>query len=192
MSSTASEARKRNQGQQDDVSFDLSETLDVLGRTPTVVGTLLRGTSGSWHAMNEGPGTWSASDVVGHLIHGEETDWVPRARIILEHGEDRPFEPFDRFAQFSRFAGWSLDNLLDRFAELRHGNLETVRSWRLTEAQLERPGRHPELGPVSLRELLATWAVHDLNHVAQIARVLAKRYTEDVGAWRVYLSILNR
>jgi DinB superfamily len=174
------------------VSFDLPETLDILGRTPTVVGALLRGTSGSWHALNEGPDTWSAFDVVGHFIHGEETDWVPRARIILEHGDSRPFEPFDRFAQLNRSDGWSLDDLLDKFAELRHGNLETVRSWHLTEAQLALPGRHPELGPVSLQQLLATWAVHDLNHIAQIARVMAKRYTEDVGPWRVYLSVLNR
>jgi hypothetical protein len=172
--------------------FDLPETLDLLERTPTVVGTLLRGTSSSWHAVNEGPGTWSAFDVVGHLIHGEETDWVPRARIILEYGEDRPFEPFDRFAQLNRFAGWSLEQLLDRFAELRQANLEIVRSWHLTDAQLELPGRHPELGPVNLRQLLATWAVHDLNHIAQIARVMAKRYTEEVGVWRNYLSILNR
>jgi hypothetical protein len=174
------------------MNFHLPETLDILTRTPTVIDALLRGTSGSWHAMNEGPGTWSAFDVVGHFIHGEETDWVPRARIILEHGEARPFEPFDRFAQLSRFEGWSLDSLLDKFAELRHGNLEIVRDWHLTEDQLALPGRHPELGQVSLQQLLATWAVHDLNHVAQIARVLAKRYTEDVGAWRDYLSILNR
>lgn len=174
------------------MSFDLPETLDILERTPTVVGALLRGISGSWHAVNEGPDTWSAFDVVGHLIHGEETDWIPRARIILEHGESRPFERFDRFAQFNRSEGWSLDDLLDRFSELRRGNLEIVRSWRLTEAQLALPGRHPELGPVSLQQLLATWAVHDLNHIAQIARVMAKRYTEDVGPWRVYLSVLNR
>lgn len=174
------------------MSFDLSETLDLLERTPAVVDTLLRGTSASWYGINEGPGTWSAFDVVGHLIHGEETDWVPRARIILEHGESRPFEPFDRFAQLNRFAGWSLDQLLDRFAELRRANLETVRSWRLTEAQLNLPGRHPELGPVTLRQLLATWAVHDLNHIAQISRVLARRYTEEVGVWREYLSILHR
>jgi DinB superfamily len=174
------------------VSFDLTETLDLLERTPAVVGALLRGTSASWHGVNEGPDTWSAIDVVGHLIHGEETDWVPRARIILEHGEDRPFDPFDRFAQFGRFAGWSLDRLLDRFAELRRTNLEIVRNWRLTEAQLELPGRHPELGAVTLRELLATWAVHDLNHIAQISRVMAKRYTGEVGVWREYLSVLNR
>lgn len=174
------------------MSFDLPETLGVLERTPAVVGTLLRGTSASWHGINEGPDTWSAFDVVGHLIHGEETDWVPRARIILEHGESRAFEPFDRFAQFSRFSGWSLDRLLDRFAELRRANLETVRDWQLTEDQLALPGRHPELGPVNLRQLLATWAVHDLNHIAQISRVMAKRYTQEVGAWRAYLSILNR
>lgn len=174
------------------MSFNLSETLDLLGRTPAVVGTLLRGTSASWHDINEGPDTWSASDVVGHLIHGEETDWVPRARLILEHGESRPFEPFDRFAQFDCFSGWPLDRLLDRFAELRQANLETVRNWRLTDAQLALPGRHPELGAVTLRELLATWAVHDLNHISQISRVMAKRYTREVGVWRAYLSILNR
>ncbi len=175
-----------------DSSFDLQDTLDILKRTPAVVDNLLRDTSASWHAVYEGPETWSAMDVVGHLIHGEETDWVPRARIILEHGEDRPFEPFDRFAQFQRFAGWPLDRLLDRFAELRQANLEVVRNWRLTEEQLALPGRHPELGTVTLRQLLATWAVHDLNHIAQITRVMAKRYREDVGVWRAYLSILNR
>jgi hypothetical protein len=174
------------------VTFDLPETLDILERTPSVLSTLLRGTSASWHDINEGPDTWSAFDVVGHLIYGEETDWVPRARIILEHGEGRPFEPFDRFAQLDRFAGWPLDPLLDRFAELRQGNLATVRSWGLTEAQLALPGRHPELGPVTLRQLLATWAVHDLNHIAQIVRVMAKRYTQEVGVWRAYLSVLNR
>lgn len=174
------------------MSFDLSETLDILERTPAVVGSLLRGTGESWHGINEGPDTWSAFDVVGHLLHGEETDWVPRARIILEHGESQPFEPFDRVAQFTRFAGWSMDQLLDRFADLRQANLETVRNWRLTEDQLALPGRHPELGLVNLRQLLATWAVHDLNHIAQIVRVMAKRYTREVGVWGDYLSILHR
>jgi DinB superfamily len=174
------------------MTFDLPETLDLLERTPTVVSALLRGTSASWYDINEGPDTWSAFEVVGHLIHADETDWMPRARIILEHGESRPFEPFDRFAQLTRFAGWPLDQLLDKFAELREANLETVRSWRLTEAQLALPGRHPELGAVTLGQLLATWAVHDLNHIAQIARVMAKRYTQEVGVWREYLSILNR
>jgi len=174
------------------VSFNLPESLDILSRTPAVLDRLLRGTSESWHSLNEGPDTWSAFDVVGHLIHGEETDWVPRARIILEHGEGRPFEPFDRFAQFGRFAGWSLEQRLERFTELRRANLEVVNEWQLTEEQLALPGRHPELGAVNLRQLLATWAVHDLNHIAQIARVMAKRYTAEVGVWRAYLAVLNR
>ena len=173
------------------MNFNLSETLDLLGRTPELLDKLTRGTSGSWHAVNEGPDTWSALDVVGHLIHGEETDWIPRARAILEHGVDQPFEPFDRFAQFTRFEGWSLARRLDRFGELRLHNLEVVRDWHLTDAQLDLPGRHPELGEVSLRQLLATWAVHDLNHIAQIARVMAKVYTDEVGPWRAYLRILN-
>ena len=174
------------------MSFDLDQTLDLLDRTPGVLDGLLRRTDPAWHAVNEGADTWSAYDVVGHLIHGEETDWVPRARIILEHGSSRAFEPFDRFAQFRRFAGWALDQLLERFAELRRDNLAIVRGWRLTEAQLDLSGRHPELGAVDLRQLLATWAVHDLNHLAQVSRVMAKRYTDDVGVWRAYLSILNR
>lgn len=173
------------------MSFDLPETLDLLERTPKVLDSLLRGTGTSWHRRNEGPDTWSAFDVVGHLIHGEETDWVPRARIILEHGDSRAFEPFDRFAQLQRFAEASLDDLLDRFADLRHANVEIVENWQLTEAQLALPGRHPELGPVTLRQLLATWVTHDLNHIGQIARVLAKRHTEEVGPWRRYLGILH-
>ena len=174
------------------MSFDLSETLDILERTPLVVDALLRGTSADWHAIDEGAETWSARDVVGHLIHAEDTDWLARARIILEEGTERAFEPFDRFAQHRRFAGWPLDRLLDRFAEARRDNLETVRGWRLTEAQLSLRGRHPELGMVDLRQLLATWAVHDLNHLAQISRVMAKRYLETVGPWGAYLSILGR
>jgi hypothetical protein len=174
------------------MTFDLAETLDLLERTPVVLGSLLSGTSRSWHAIDEGADTWSAVDVVGHLVYGEETDWVPRARILLEHGEERPFEPFDRFAQERLFAGWPLDRLLERFAELRLANVETVRGWNLIESQLALTGRHPELGRVTLQELLATWSVHDLNHLAQISRVMATRYTEQVGPWRAYLSILGR
>lgn len=174
------------------MTFTLAETFDVLERTPTVLDSLLRGTSPSWHKVDEGPETWSAFDVVGHLIHGEETDWIPRARIILEHGEDRPFEPFDRFAQFARYGDWSLDDLLDRFAGARQESLQTVRDWRLTDEQLSLRSRHPELGTVTLRQLLATWAVHDLNHIGQIARVMAKQYGDEVGVWRAYLSILGR
>ena len=174
------------------MSFDLPQTLDILRRTPAVLDSLLRGTSPAWHAIDEGPETWSAQDNVGHLIHGEETDWVPRAEIVLEHGTDRPFEPYDRFAQDRRFEGWSLDRLLDRFAELRHENLETVEGWRLSADQLALEGRHPELGVVTLQHLLAAWAVHDLGHLAQISRVMAKRYATEIGPWPQYLPIVTR
>lgn len=174
------------------LNFDLPDSLALLERMPSVLDALLRGTSDAWHSFHEAPATWSPFEVVGHLIHAEETDWIPRARLILEHGEDRPFEPFDRFAQLTRFAGSPLDSLLDKFAEARRESLAVVRGWQLTEAQLDRTGRHPALGAVTLRQLLATWTVHDLNHLAQISRVLAKRYTDDVGPWREYLSILNR
>lgn len=173
------------------MTFDLTEACDLLRRTPATLDALLRGSGAGWQTATEGPETWSALDVVGHLIHGEETDWVPRARIILEQGAERPFEPFDRFAQFERFSGWPLDRRLDRFTELRRANLDTVESWGLTPAQLDLPGRHPELGPVTLRQLLATWAVHDLTHIAQIVRVWARQYGEAVGPWQAYLSILK-
>jgi hypothetical protein len=172
------------------VSFDLAETLDLLARTPAVVDRLLRGTAEAWHARDEGPETWSPRAVVAHLVFGEETDWVPRGRLILEHGEARPFDPFD-MAGHERFADWPLELLLDRFAELRAASLETVRGWRLAEADLARTGRHPTLGTVTLEQLLATWAAHDLNHLGQIARVMAKRYADEVGPWRQFLSILG-
>lgn len=173
------------------MSVDLTQTLDQLCRTPSVLDALLRGTSPAWHARRDAPDSWSAYDVVGHLVHGEETDWVVRARIVLEHGESKPFEPFDRFAQATRFKDWPLERLLERFAELRRANVEVVRGWNLTEAQLALPGRHPALGAVTLGQLLATWAVHDLDHLAQISRVMAKRYADEVGPWRAYLPILE-
>lgn len=174
------------------MEFELTQSLDILERTPEVLARLLRGADAGWHTANEGPDTWSAADVVGHLAHGEEANWIPRARMILEEGDAREFEPFDRFAQFDRFAGWSIDRLLDLFAERRKASLAIVRSWNLTAAQLDLRGLHPAFGPVTLRQLLATWAVHDLDHIAQITRVMAKRYAVDVGPWREYLSILKR
>jgi hypothetical protein len=174
------------------MDFDLNLTLETLARTPAAVDALLRGSDPAWHSSNEGPDTWSALDVIGHFLHGEETDWVPRARIILEHGEARPFEPFDRFAQFQRFGDWDIDALLDRFAELRRENLAVVRGWNLTDAQLSLRGLHPALGVVDLRQLLATWVVHDFNHIAQISRVMAKAYEGEVGPWSEYLSVLQR
>lgn len=174
------------------MNFDLDESLDLLARTPAVIDRLLRGLPVEWTSANEGSDTWSAIDVVGHLIFGEETDWVPRARIILAQGAHTSFQPFDRIAMFERFAGWPLARLLDRFAELRRENLELVRSWQLSDAQLDLTGLHPEFGSVTLRQLLATWVVHDLTHLAQIVRVLANRYRDDVGPWRAYLSVLDR
>jgi hypothetical protein len=174
------------------MSLSLPETLEVLERTPAVLDRLLRGGSPAWHRADEGPETWSPFAVVGHLVHAEETNWVPRARAILEGGEDRPFEPFDRFAHLARFADQPLDDLLDRFAERRRSSLETVRGWGLTAERLALRGRHPELGAVTLAQLLATWAVHDLDHLGQVVRVMARRYTVEVGPWREYLSILRR
>ena len=141
---------------------------------------------------HEGPDTWSPYVIVGHLIHGDHTDWIPRARLILAQGAHRRFTPYDRFAQFRESEGKALDELLDEFARVRTENLITLASWRLTEVQLALDGEHPEFGPVTLRQLLATWVAHDLSHVAQVARVMAKQFRDAVGPWRAYLPILDR
>lgn len=170
--------------------FKLDEAVAILARTPTSLRTLLAGLSESWLRATEGEGTWSPFDVIGHLVHGERADWIPRARHILA-GEERPFEPFDRTAQFRESRGRSVDELLATFAELRRENLAALAGMRLTSADLSRTGRHPELGEVTLAQLLATWVVHDLDHVGQIARVMAKAYAGEVGPWSAYLSILR-
>lgn len=174
------------------MEFQLDPAVALLARTPGVLDAMLRGLPHAWWSSNEGPSTWSPFDVVGHLIHGERTDWIPRARIILEQGESRAFDPFDRFAQFEDSAGKEPYELLDTFAELRRANLDTLRGWRLTPEQLALRGRHPALGSVTLGELLATWVVHDLDHLAQVTRVMARQYEAAVGPWRAYLSIVNR
>ena len=171
--------------------FVLDEAMAILSRTPAALDALLRGLPESWITANEGGSTWSAFDVVGHLIHGEETDWLPRAKIILEHGATRPFEKFDRLAQFELSDGLTLDTLLDEFAAFRKRNLDELRALRLDDADLDRPGRHPELGPVTMRQLLATWMAHDLDHVMQISRVLARQYSDEVGPWRAYLRVIS-
>ena len=173
------------------MSFDLARSIEVLTATPNVVRSLLGDLSPEWTEGATETESWSAFDVVGHLIHGEETDWIPRARIVLEQGENRTFVPFDRFAQFENSKGKSLEQLLDTFAELRRRNLETLRGWNLTDQQLDLEGIHPELGRVTLRELLATWVVHDLNHIRQIVTAMAGQYSDDVGVWKEYLSILK-
>jgi hypothetical protein len=172
-------------------AFLLAESREILERTPRVLDAWLRGMPEAWASVTEGEGSWSAFDVVGHLIHGEETDWIPRARLILEEGEARVFPPFDRTAMFAASRGRSLDALLTRFAELRAESLRTLDGWNLNEAMLERRGRHPAFGAVTLRQLLATWTAHDLGHLAQVARVMAKRYRDEVGPWREYLSVME-
>lgn len=174
------------------MNFELAEAIAVLERTPAVFRALLGGLPEPWTTVDEGPDTFSAFDNLGHLIHGERTDWIPRARIILSDGGDRRFTPFDRFAQREESRGATVPQLLAEFEVLRSASLETLRAWQLTDAQLERTGEHPELGTVTLRQLLATWVAHDLGHIAQTARVLAKRYRDDVGPWRAYLPIIHR
>jgi hypothetical protein len=174
------------------MSFVLSDGIAVLERTPATFRALLAGLPDSWIASNEGPDTFSPFDNVGHLIHGERTDWIPRARIILAQGASRRFEPYDRFAQLRESQGKRLSELLDEFSTLRAGNVDTLRGWKLSDRELALEGEHPELGDVSLRQLLATWVAHDLGHVAQTARVMAKRYREAVGPWRQYLPVLDR
>lgn len=173
------------------MSFHLDEALAVLRRTPTVLRALLADLPDAWTLATEGPGTWSPFDVVGHLIHGERTDWVPRTEHLLRHGEAVPFAPFDREAMFADSAGKSLAELLDAFDSLREKSLERLLALSLREPDLDRRGTHPALGSVTLRELLATWTAHDLGHVAQIVRVMARRYTGAVGPWRAYLSLLR-
>src|SRR3954451_20306843 len=168
----------------------MDETASLLARTPTVLDALLRGLPEVWTQRNEGPDTWSPYDVVGHLIHGEETDWIPRAEIILGK-EDRPFEKYDRLAQFEKSKGRPLGDLLTEFAHLRSVNVETLVRWQLTDEQLALTGTHPALGTVTLKQLLATWPVHDLNHIRQIARYMSRLYEDEVGPWKEYLSILQ-
>lgn len=171
--------------------FELDEACALLARTPGALDALLRDAPEGWVRANEGGETFSPFDVVGHLIHGERTDWMARVRVILEHGEACAFEPFDRFAQREASRGLSLAALLHTFAALRAENLTALRALRLTANDLARRGRHPALGSVTLGELLATWVVHDLDHLGQIARVMAKRYADDVGPWGAYLRVLG-
>jgi hypothetical protein len=172
------------------MDFELATGVSVLERTPHALRAMLEGLPEAWTDATEGPETWSPYIVVGHLIHGERTDWIPRAQIILAQGSNRRFTPYDRFAQFRESQGKSLSNLLDEFAKLRAENLATLAGWRLTDAQLSLEGEHPEFGPVTLRQLLATWVAHDLGHLVQVTRVMAKQYRDAVGPWRAYLSVM--
>lgn len=170
--------------------IDLKDAVAVLSRTPASLAALLEGLPDVWVGATEGGETWSPYDVVGHLVHGEHTDWIPRVRHIIA-GESRPFDKFDRTAQFEESNGKSLGELLSTFAEARRENVAALSAMNLTGEDLGRKGLHPELGEVTLGQLLATWVVHDLDHVGQIARTMAKAYAGAVGPWSVYLSILR-
>jgi DinB family protein len=171
--------------------FVLAEAIAMLKGMPLVIDALLRGLPDDWVTADEGVGTWSPFDVVGHLIHGERTDWMPRVRIILDQGESRPFDRFNRSAQFEESRGKTLTELLDEFATERRRNLDQLVAMQLTDADFDRRGRHPELGIVTLRQLLATWVAHDLDHIMQISRVLGRQYSDDVGPWRAYLRVIS-
>jgi DinB family protein len=173
------------------MNFDIDLAISVLARTPAMLQSLLRGLDDRWTRTDEGPDTFSAFDNVGHLIDGEETDWIARAQIILAQGTDRRFKPFDRLRHKARNAGRTLESLLDEFAMLRAENISLMRSWNLTPEQLELRGIHPKFGEVTLRQLLATWVVHDLGHIAQISRVMAKQYKEAVGPWVEFVPVLT-
>ncbi|MEL6304161.1 MAG: DinB family protein [Bacteroidota bacterium] len=174
------------------MEFSLDKSISVLERTPMVLRTLLTNLNPEWLHGNEGKDTWSPYQILGHLIHGEKTDWLVRVKIILSDLPDKTFEPFDRFAQYKTDATPSLGLLLDTFEKLRKTNLSELKSLRIDEASLAKTGMHPELGVASLKELLSTWTVHDLGHIAQITRVMAKQYQQEVGPWKAYLGILKQ
>jgi hypothetical protein len=174
------------------MDFDLATGIAVLERTPQTLRAMLGELPSAWANATEGPDTWSPYVIVGHLIHAERTDWIARARIILAQGPERRFAPYDRFAQFRESEGKSLTDLLDEFARVRSENLITLMELGVTDAQLALEGEHPAFGPVTLRQLLSTWVAHDLGHIAQIARVMAKQYREAIGPWRAYLPVMDR
>jgi uncharacterized damage-inducible protein DinB len=174
------------------MDFQYEQAVEMLRRTPATLAALLRGLPEAWITGAEGPDTWSAYDVVGHLLYADETNWMERARTIREQGGQRPFGPFNRAAMFERSQGRSLDELLAAFAQTRAANLAALDAWHLTPEDLSRTGTHPTLGTVTLSQLLASWVVHDLNHMGQIVEVMARQYGEAVGPWSAFLAILQR
>ena len=173
------------------IHFNISEAINILARIPKLLKDFLSKLPENWVMNNEGIETWSPYDIVGHFIHGEKTDWIPRAKIILQSGTDKPFTPFDRFAQKRESKGKTLNDLLAEFALLRANNLAELVKLNLTADDLNKTGIHPEFGEVSLKQLLATWVVHDLGHIAQISRVMSKQFQHECGPWRKYLRIVQ-
>jgi len=174
------------------MKYSIDRTLEILECTPQILKSYLENLSDDWIFCNEGGESWSAFDIVGHLIHGEKTDWIPRLKIILSDSENKTFEPYDRFAQFEESKGKTLSQLLSEFLKLRAQNLNYLKSLNITEDELNKKAIHPELEEVSLKNLLATWVTHDLGHIAQISRVMAKQYKKEVGPWVKYISVLNK
>lgn len=174
------------------MEFNLERSIEILECTPQTIQTLLSGLSEDWILKNEGPDTWSPYDITGHLIYGEKTDWIPRAKIILGHSEDKSFKPFNRFAQFTESKGKSISELLHEFKTLRFKNIQILKGLNIDEHKLKLTGVHPEFGEVTLKQLLSTWVVHDLGHIAQISRVMAKQYKIETGPWEAYLGVLQK
>ena len=173
------------------MKFNLQQAIRILEKTPMVIRTMLSNLDSTWTRTNEGGDSWSPYDVVGHLVHGEKTDWMPRLEIMMQDGPIQAFKPYDRFAQVEMSKGKSLEELLDAFELLRKENLKTLRSKNISESDLMRKAIHPSLGEITLSQMLSAWTVHDQGHIAQIARVLAKNYTDEVGPWTNFLTILN-
>jgi hypothetical protein len=174
------------------MDYQYEQAVEILRRTPATLTALVRGLPEAWTTSTEGPDTWSAYDIIGHLLHGDEADWIARTRIILEHGESRPFDALNRTAMFEKYQGCSLDQLLAAFEQARADNLAQLGAWHITPEHLTLTGTHPALGTVTLSQLLASWVVHDLNHIGQIVEVMARQYAGAVGPWRAYLAILTR
>ncbi len=172
------------------MEFNLNQSINILQRTPVAIETLLGGLNEQWTHSNEGENTWSPFDIVGHLIHGEKTDWIPRMQLILSDQPDKTFTPFDRFAQLEASKGKTITQLLSEFKTLRHNNIALLKAKNLSQADLNKKGIHPALGEVTLAQLLATWTAHDLGHIAQMCRVMARQYKQEVGPWKEYLSIV--
>ena len=172
------------------MNFDLKKSIELLERSPKTYETLFSNLNHDWNSINEGQNTWSAYNIIGHLIHGEKTDWIPRAKIILNQG-NKNFEPYDRFAQEKLYSTQTFEELIIEFKTLRINNVEILESWNLTEQDLSKEGIHPDLGIVNLKQLISTWTIHDMIHLNQISRVIVKHYEEDIGPWKKYVRLLN-
>ncbi|HEX5154377.1 MAG TPA: DinB family protein [Parafilimonas sp.] len=173
------------------MEYDIVKSLEILERTPAVLHTLLSGIDNEWVTNNEGPDTFSPYDVIGHLVHGEKTDWTARIKRILEYGTSKSFDSFDRFAMYEESRGKTMQQLLNEFEDIRKQNIIWFKLLDLQQTDYDKKGMHPKLGEVTLRNLLATWVVHDLTHIAQITRVMAKQYKAEIGPWVEFFRILN-